>query len=75
MTESLRARLLVELVALLSVGLLVADVATYWSLQKVQLDRVDQQLDAGKRMAASAPDILTRAKVSESKKTTAPRSA
>lgn len=54
MTSSLRARLLVGLVALLGVGLLVADVATYYSLQSVQIDRVDQELRAGLPMAMGA---------------------
>jgi len=54
MTESLRARLLVGLVALLGAGLLVADVATYWSLQNVQMDRIDKQLRGSVNMAMGA---------------------
>ena len=44
MTLSLRARLVVGLVALVLGGLLVADVATYASLQTFLLGRVDKQL-------------------------------
>lgn len=51
---SLRARLLVGLVALLGVGLLVADVATYVSLDSFLLDRIKQQLTASKPMAMDA---------------------
>jgi len=51
---SLRARLLVGLVALLGAGLVVADVATYWSLQSVQMDRIDKQLRGSVNMAIGA---------------------
>jgi len=51
---SLRARLLVGLVALLGVGLLVADIATYFSLNTFLLNRIDQQLKASKPMAMDA---------------------
>jgi len=53
-TVSLRARLLVGLVVLLGAGLLVADVATYWSLQSVQMDRIDKQLRGSVNMAIGA---------------------
>ena len=43
---SLRLRLLLALVGLVTVGLLVADGATYLSLQSFLLNRVDQQLVA-----------------------------
>jgi len=43
---SLRLRLLLALVGLVAVGLLVADGATYVSLQSFLLQRVDQQLEA-----------------------------
>ena len=42
---SLRARLLLAVVALAAVGLLVADVATYSSLRSFLLDRTDSTLD------------------------------
>jgi len=44
---SLRARLLLGVVALATVGLAVADVATYTSLRSFLLDRVDRTLEAG----------------------------
>ena len=44
---SLRARLLLGVVALATVGLAVADVATYTSLRSFLLDRVDRSLQAG----------------------------
>ena len=44
---SLRARLLLGVVALAAVGLVVADVATYASLRSFLLDRVDSSLEAG----------------------------
>jgi two-component system OmpR family sensor kinase len=61
---SLRLRLLLALVALVAIGLLVADAATYASLRSFLLTRVDQQLeDARFPMAralvesASAPGL------------------
>jgi two-component system OmpR family sensor kinase len=47
MTLSLRARLLLGLVALVLLGILVADVATYASLKTFLYQRVDQQLRDG----------------------------
>ena len=44
---SLRARLLLGVVALAAVGLALADVATYASLRTFLLDRVDKTLEAG----------------------------
>jgi two-component system OmpR family sensor kinase len=44
---SLRARLLLGVVALAAVGLVVADVATYASLRSFLLDRVDSSLESG----------------------------
>ena len=44
---SLRARLLLGVVVLATVGLAVADVATYTSLRSFLLDRVDRSLEAG----------------------------
>jgi two-component system OmpR family sensor kinase len=44
---SLRARLLLGVVALAAVGLVIADVATYASLRSFLLDRVDSSLEAG----------------------------
>jgi two-component system, OmpR family, sensor kinase len=44
---SLRARLLLAVVALAGVGLAVADVATYTSLRSFLLHRVDMSLDSG----------------------------
>ena len=43
---SLRTRLIAGLVALVTVGLLVANVATYSALQSFLLERVDEQLSA-----------------------------
>src|SRR5579859_6485900 len=51
MALSLRARLVVGLVALVLGGLLVADGATYVTLRQVLIGRVDQQLDAAKFIA------------------------
>ncbi len=45
---SLRLRLLLALVGLVAVGLLVADGATFLSLQSFLLNRVDQQLEAAR---------------------------
>jgi two-component system OmpR family sensor kinase len=50
---SLRARLVVGLVALVLGGLLVADVATYIVLGNLLQSRVDQQLSAAKQIAMS----------------------
>ena len=46
---SLRARLVLAVVALAGVGLAFADVATYTSLRSFMLHRVDMSLDAGLR--------------------------
>ena len=47
MTLSLRGRLLIGVISLVIIGLLVANVATYLSLQNVLVSRVDSQLRAG----------------------------
>ncbi|MEP7105338.1 MAG: HAMP domain-containing sensor histidine kinase [Chloroflexota bacterium] len=54
MTLSLRARLLLGLVALVLVGILVADVATYASLKTFLYQRVDNQLTSGQQSAVAA---------------------
>jgi two-component system OmpR family sensor kinase len=46
MTLSLRGRLLIGVISLVVIGLLISDIATYASLQKSLLDRIDQQLAA-----------------------------
>jgi two-component system OmpR family sensor kinase len=51
---SLRARLLVVTVLLVTAGLLVADVATYRALRSSLYDRVDEQLAAAARIAPFA---------------------
>ncbi len=58
---SLRARLLVAMVALAAVGLLVADLATFRLLRSTLLERVDRQLDVATPIAVrelSQPDPL-----------------
>jgi len=55
MMLSLRARLVVGLVALVLAGLLVADVAAYLRLGGLLQDRVDQQLVAMKHQANEPP--------------------
>ena len=47
MTLSLRGRLLIGVITLVVVGLLVANVATYFSLQSFLISRVDDQLRGG----------------------------
>lgn len=54
MTMSLRARLLVGLIALASVGLLVANVVTYTSLRSFLMDRVHEQLEAAREPVTRA---------------------
>lgn len=44
MTQSLRGRLLVGVISLVVVGLLISDVATFASLQRFLIGRVDDQL-------------------------------
>jgi two-component system, OmpR family, sensor kinase len=46
MTLSLRGRLLIGVISLVVIGLLISDIATYASLQKSLLDRIDKQLAA-----------------------------
>ncbi|MHB8612424.1 MAG: sensor histidine kinase [Candidatus Dormibacteraceae bacterium] len=46
MTLSLRGRLLIGIIALVAVGLLVSDVATYAALQSSLISRIDDQLKA-----------------------------
>jgi two-component system OmpR family sensor kinase len=56
---SLRGRLLVLLLALVVVGLVVADVATYAALKRFLVQRIDQQLEATWRpveLAVQLPD-------------------
>jgi two-component system OmpR family sensor kinase len=58
---SLRARLLVAMVALAAAGLLVADLATFRLLRSTLLERVDRQLDVATPIAVrelSQPDPL-----------------
>jgi two-component system, OmpR family, sensor kinase len=52
---SLRSRLVVGLVALVLAGLLVADIATYASLQSFLMTRVDQQLEDARFLAFGGP--------------------
>src|ERR671935_3285955 len=51
---SLRTRLLLGILALVSVGLLAADVATYRFLRSSLIERVDERLAAGTFSAARA---------------------
>src|SRR5712691_12985453 len=44
MTQSLRGRLLIGVISLVVIGLLILDVATYTSLQRFLIGRVDDQL-------------------------------
>jgi two-component system OmpR family sensor kinase len=46
MTRSLRGRLLVGVISLVVVGLLISDIATYFTLQNSLLSRIDDQLRA-----------------------------
>jgi two-component system OmpR family sensor kinase len=48
---SLRGRLLIALLALVTLGLVISDVATYKTLQRFLVRRVDQQLDGVRRAA------------------------
>jgi two-component system OmpR family sensor kinase len=48
---SLRGRLLIALLALVTMGLLISDVATYKTLQRFLVRRVDQQLEGVRRPA------------------------
>jgi two-component system OmpR family sensor kinase len=54
MTLSLRARLLIGVIALVVLGLLISDVATYKALQGSLLNRIDTQLQTGRITAVSA---------------------
>lgn len=51
MTRSLSGRLLIGIVSLVVVGLLIADTATYASLQSFLISRVDTQLSTGHNAA------------------------
>ena len=51
---TLRVRLTIALVALVAVGLLVADVATYTALRSYLVKRVDQQLLSSSRQVLFA---------------------
>ena len=53
MTRSLSGRLLIGIIALVVVGLLVADSATYAALQNFLIGRVDAQLSTGHNAAIS----------------------
>jgi two-component system OmpR family sensor kinase len=53
-TLSLRGRLLIGVISLMVIGLLVANVATYVSLQNFLISRVDDQMRAGVNEAANA---------------------
>jgi two-component system, OmpR family, sensor kinase len=50
-TQSLRGRLLIGVISLVVIGLLIADVITYFSLQNFLLNRVDDQLTNGRTAA------------------------
>jgi two-component system OmpR family sensor kinase len=50
-TLSLRGRLLIGVISLVVIGLLIADVITYFSLQSFLLNRVDDQLTNGRSAA------------------------
>ena len=54
MTQSLRARLLIGVISLVVIGLLILDVATYASLQRFLIGRVDDQLLGSHNTAISA---------------------
>src|SRR5437867_12901585 len=54
MTLSLRGRLLIGVISLVVIGLLVANVAMYLSLQSFLMGRVDDQLTNGVDEAANA---------------------
>ena len=54
MTLSLRGRLLIGVISLMVIGLLVANVATYVSLQNFLISRVDDQMRAGVNEVANA---------------------
>jgi two-component system, OmpR family, sensor kinase len=54
MTLSLRGRLLIGVISLVVVGLLIANVATYVSLQNFLIGQVDSQLRSGVNEAADA---------------------
>ncbi len=57
---SLRSRLLVLLLALVAVGLVVADFATYTALKRFLVQRVDQQLEATWRPVELAVQLPAR---------------
>jgi two-component system, OmpR family, sensor kinase len=57
-TVSLRGRLLVALLVLLTCGLAVADLATWTELRSFLLGRVDQQLDSAHRRAEQSATYL-----------------
>jgi two-component system, OmpR family, sensor kinase len=54
MTQSLRGRLLIGVISLVVIGLLILDVATYASLQRFLIGRVDDQLLGSHNTAISA---------------------
>jgi two-component system, OmpR family, sensor kinase len=51
MTLSLRGRLLIGVISLVVIGLLISDIATYFSLQSFLLNRLDAQLTDGRAVA------------------------
>jgi two-component system OmpR family sensor kinase len=51
MLQSLRGRLLVGVISLVVVGLLIADLATYLTMQNFLLNRIDDQLTNGRPVA------------------------
>ncbi len=53
MTRSLRGRLLIGVVSLVTLGLLVLDIATYTALQNFLFGRIDQQLTNGQFAAVT----------------------
>ena len=57
---SLRGRLLIGVISLMVIGLLVANVATYVSLQNFLISRIDDQMRAGVNEVANALGATTR---------------
>ena len=51
---SLRGRLLIALLVVVTLGLFISDVATYKTLRRFLVDRVDQQLDGVRRPAEAS---------------------
>jgi two-component system OmpR family sensor kinase len=60
MTQSLRGRLLIGVIALVVLGLLVSDVATYAALQSSLISRINEQLTS-QATVSTAQTVLSRA--------------